>query len=71
MSRPERSVQERRRIGQPTNQKRIDVLERVIAKLMAFSTVNGDMPGNDPDRADLSDIKDKLDQLDIDFPDAG
>jgi hypothetical protein len=46
------------------------VLERVIAKLIFFSITRGDMQANDPDRIELGEIKDKLDQLDIDFPDA-
>ncbi len=64
MARVERSRKEQQRIGQPSDQKRIDVLERVIAKLLAQSSI----PGNDPDRIELGEIKDKLDQLDIDFP---
>jgi hypothetical protein len=66
MARIERSRNEQRRIGQPSDQRRIDTLERVIAKLLAQSAI----PGSDPDRIELGAIKDKLDQLDRDFPES-
>lgn len=64
MARIERSLDEKRRIGVPSDQSRIDVLERVVAKLLVLSNI----PANDPARKELDDIKDKLDQLDIDHP---
>lgn len=64
MARIERTRHEQQRIGYPSDQQRIDVLERLVVKLLALSTI----PGTDPDRQELGQIKDKLDQLDIDFP---
>ena len=58
MARVERSLDERQRIGVPRNDQRIDVLERLIAKLLAQSTI----PGNDTDRQELGAIKEKLDR---------
>ena len=69
MSRVERSLEEKKRIGMASDQRRIDVLERLLAKLIAFSVVNGDMKGNDLDKKDLSEARELLDQLDIDHPD--
>lgn len=69
MARVERSLDERRRIGVPSDQKRIDALERVIAKLIAFSISRGELQGNDTAVKALNEIKEKLDQLDIDHPD--
>jgi len=66
MPRIERSNDEKRRIGMPTDQRRIDVLERVIAKLLAQSTI----PGSDADRIKFGEIKDQLDKLDTDFPES-
>lgn len=66
MARVERSNQEKIRVGQPKDATRIDVLERVIAKLIAQSSI----PAQDPDRQELNTIKDKLDQLDIDHPES-
>ncbi len=70
MPRIERSEDERRRIGVPSDQKRIDVLERLVNKLMALSITN-ELPAewaNDPDIREFGEIKDKLDQLDNDHP---
>lgn len=66
MARIIRSDSENRRIGVPLDKIRIDVLERLVSKLLALSTI----PGSDSDRQELGAIKDRLDQLDIDFPDA-
>ena len=66
MARIERSEMEKRRIGQPSDASRIDVLERLVIKLAALAGVSG----SDADLVELGGIKDKLDQLDTDFPDS-
>ncbi len=72
MPRVERSLDEKRRIGMPSDQSRIDNLERLMSKIMAFSVVN-EAPtawAGDQDKQRFGETKDKLDQLDIDHPDA-
>ena len=66
MARVMRSAGTKLRIGYPKDADRIDVLERIIAKLIAQSTI----PAQDPDKLELNKTKERLDQLDIDFPDS-
>lgn len=71
MARLKRSLDEQGRIGVPEDAIRIDILERLVTKLLTSAVSRGDIQANDSDRQELSAMNDKLDQLDIDFPDAG
>jgi len=66
MARVLRSDEEARRVGIPSVRHRLDIVERLLSKLLALSTI----PGGDTDRTALGEVKDRLDKLDIDFPDA-
>jgi len=64
----ERSEGENRRVGIPTNATRLDILERVVEKLIAISVTAGDLSGTDRTVLDSTDMKALLDQKDTDFP---
>jgi len=68
MARVERTIGEQKRVGQPSNQTRIDLLERTVARLVAIVVAAGDIQGDDRLLQDATNVKTKLDQLDTDEP---